>query len=159
MVSEADRQKIKKLFAQVNELWAEEKWPGVIALMDKAIRLNPADVGAWYNRGAAKFHLEQYEAAISDFDEAIILMPSRHITYSSMALNVRGLAKARLGQYEDAIRDYNEAIRLDPENAFAWNNRGIAKARLGQYEDAIRDYDEAINLKDDEVSPGPALPI
>ena len=39
----------------------------------EAIRLNPQDSIAYYNRGLAYHHLEQDEQAIKDFDEAIRL--------------------------------------------------------------------------------------
>ncbi len=40
---------------------------------NEAIRLDPKDAAAYYNRGLAKNSLEQYKEAIEDFDEAVRL--------------------------------------------------------------------------------------
>jgi tetratricopeptide (TPR) repeat protein len=42
---------------------------------DEAIRLNPQDAEAYYDRGVAYTNLGQYERAIQDADEAIRLNP------------------------------------------------------------------------------------
>ena len=55
---------------------------------DEAIRLNPDDAKAYYNRGFAKSELEKYFEAISDYDQAIRLDPN-----DAKAYNNRGLAK------------------------------------------------------------------
>ena len=40
---------------------------------DEAIRLDPDDAKAYYNRGHAKGELRRYPAAIADYNEAIRL--------------------------------------------------------------------------------------
>ena len=98
----------------------------------------------YYLWGHKKVRQRQYEAAIADFDEAILLDRD----YDS-AYNDRGAAKIGLGQYASAIADFDEAIHLKPDYVGAYSNRGIAKAGLGQYASAIADFDEAIHLKPD----------
>ena len=96
----------------------------------------------YWHRGNAKYELGQYEAAISDYTEAIRLKSD-----DAFAYNNRGNAKYRLKQYLAAIADYTEAIRLKYNYAGAYNNRGIAKVELDQYFPAIADFDMAIRLK------------
>ena len=100
----------------------------------------------YYLWGHKKVRQRQYEAAIADFDEAILLDRN----YDS-AYNDRGVAKIGLEQYASAIADFDEAIHLYPDYVGAYSNRGIAKAKLGQHEAAIADYDTAIHLKPDLV--------
>ena len=100
-----------------------------------------------YNRGIAKYYLGQYEAAITDFDDAIQLKPDYTFAY-----NRRGLAKYYLGHYEAAITDFNNAIQLKPDSAIYYHNRGRAKHGLSQYEAAIADFDNAIQLKSDHAA-------
>ena len=126
-----------------------------VADFDKAIKLNPQKVDAYYNRGLAKFTLgdlefaqgnlekarKLYEAGIEDSTQAIKLNPEDAYAYHN-----RAGGKFRLGQfevnraditkvqayYQGAIRDWTQVIELDSELADPYNNRGIAKATLGE---------------------------
>ena len=121
-------------------------YKGAIADLDTAIRLDPDNFFAYFNRGVAKGELGDYKGAIVDFDTAIRLKPD----YAKAYFN-RGIVKAELGQHFAAIADYDTAIRLKPDYAKAYDSRGTAKAELGQYFAAITDYDTAIRLKPDDV--------
>ena len=111
---------------------------------DKALRLNPDLVEAYYNRGLAKLPLGQWEAAIADFDTTIARKPDYAQAYYS-----RGFAKGVLGQYEAAIADYDAAIAQRPDYPEAYYSRGMTKEALGQWEPAIADFDAAIAQKPD----------
>lgn len=47
----------------------------IIPIMDKAIRANPEDADAFYNRGTAYLVMKKFDNAISDFNRAIELKP------------------------------------------------------------------------------------
>ena len=80
--------------------------------------------------------MEEYVAAIKDYDKAIQLEPDHAEAYN----NRGGVAKAELGQDSAAISDYNKAIQLrKPDHAEAYFNRGNAKLDLEQYTAAIKD--------------------
>ena len=128
-----------------------------------------------YNAGLDFREKEQYEAAITEFDEAIELDPlyieayyKRGNTYCkmgqletgiqdlSMAIELdsqhsdayydRGAAYCTLGQMGSGIEDLDQAIRLDPTDAMAHGSRGNAYYELGELVKALRDCDEAIKL-------------
>ena len=120
---------------------AEPNFDAAINAYDAALRLNPADAVAYYNRGLARYALSQYEAAIADYNAALRLNPAYAVAYYN-----RGLVRYALGQYEAAIADYNAALRLNPAYAVAYYNRGLVRYALGQYEAAITDYDSALRL-------------
>jgi tetratricopeptide (TPR) repeat protein len=130
---------------------------------------------AYSGRGDIYDDLEQYEKALTDYDQAIQLDPNnayafynRGITYHKLDQYEKALADfdraikldpddARafyyrsnvyhdLGWYEKALADYDQAIQLDPNNAYAYNNRGLTYHKLGEYEKALADYDRAIQL-------------
>ena len=115
-----------------------------IIAFDEAIRLKGDLAEAFNNRGTAKSHLGEHEAALSDYDEAIRLKPD----YAGAFYN-RGLVKSALGRHEAALSDYDEAIRLKPDYAGVFYNRGVVKSALGRHEAALSDYDAAIRLKPD----------
>ena len=75
---------------------------------------DPTSAEAYVNRGDKSYNQGDYQAAISDYDEAIRLDPNDTRAYYN-----RGVAKSELGDSEAAISDYDEAIRLDPNDATA----------------------------------------
>jgi formylglycine-generating enzyme required for sulfatase activity len=104
--------------------------------------LNVAD--ACFRRAMNRCRREDYEAAISDFDQAIQLKPAW-----AEAFYNRGLAYARTNQHQKAVADYTESLRLSPGNANAYNNRANAYYKLGEHQKAIDDYDKALKIKPD----------
>ena len=66
------------------------RYPAAILDYDEAIRLDPNDALAYYNRGYDKGELRRYAAAIADYDEAIRLDPNDAHAYFN-----RGYAKAQ----------------------------------------------------------------
>ena len=85
--------------------------------LNKAFRLDPNSVFAYFNRGLSYFKLGDYQRAIEDLNKAIRLDPNFAIAY-----NNRGFSYDKLGNYKKAIENYKEAIRLDPNYATAKQN-------------------------------------
>jgi tetratricopeptide (TPR) repeat protein len=96
---------------------------------------------AYRFRGVALGRKGDFDHAISDFDQAILLDPNFALAYRG-----RGFAWERKGDLDRAIAEDGEAIRLDPKDSIAFNNRGFAWQRKGDLDRAIADYDEAIRL-------------
>ncbi|MBN2880010.1 MAG: tetratricopeptide repeat protein [Clostridia bacterium] len=114
---------------------------------NRAIELDDANYGAYYNRGYsyAQKKNPNYDNVISDYNKAIELDPDYAIAYIN-----RGNAYAikENPDYEKAIEDYNKAVELDPDYAIVYSNRGNAYAIKDNpdYEKAIKDYTKAIEL-------------
>ena len=85
--------------------------------------------------------LDNLDAAIRDYDEAIRLNPRFALAFLS-----RSIAYERRGDLDAAIRDYGEAIRLDPRNATAFYNRGVVYEWRGNLGQAAADFREAARL-------------
>lgn len=96
---------------------------------------------AYFTRGTGWLAKSDYERAIFDFNQALVLNPNE-----LSALNGRGAAWRASAQYERAIADFTEVIRLAPPNASPYNNRGASYTDLRQYDKAISDFDAAIRL-------------
>jgi tetratricopeptide (TPR) repeat protein len=73
----------------------------------EAIRLQPDDAAAFYNRGIARDDTGDLDGAIQDYTEAIRLQPD-----DATAFNNRGNARKAKGDRKRATLDYNEAKRL-----------------------------------------------
>jgi Flp pilus assembly protein TadD len=81
----------------------------------------PLDPVLYYSRGWDFYNRQDYDRAISEYNEAIKLEPHNATYYFA-----RGVAYLDTNDYDKAISDFNEAIRLEPNNASAYNNRGTA---------------------------------
>ena len=134
------------------------------------------------SRGVGYYSKGDYDRAIQDTDQAIVLNPNESSFYYTRGLAYkkkgdfdhaiqdfneaiqlnpnferayydRGNAYIDEEQYDRAIQDFNEAIRLNPNNANNYNNRGVAYKRKGDYGRAIEDYNHAIHLNSNDTTP------
>lgn len=127
---------------EARKLYVEGNYDGAKKLYSEAIKFNPKNTDAYYNRGLAYQKLKEYKLAIDDYDKAIQLNPKFEVVYYH-----RGIAYSDgLKKYERAIIDYNEAIQLSEKFWQAYNKRGWAYYCLKQSKRAISDYNQAINL-------------
>ena len=92
-------------------------------------------------QGKEKATNQEYDAAISDFDDAIGDNPKDAVAYF-----YRGQAKFFQKRFFAAISDFNTAIRLNPDYSEAYYYRGLSNGGLNQKYAAIADYSHAILL-------------
>ena len=83
---------------------------------------------------------EEYEAAITSYNQAVKCQPDLHEAWYN-----RGIALDNLGRYEEAIASYDKALKIKPDYHRAWYNRSIALYDLGRYEEAMTVDDQAWN--------------
>jgi TonB family protein len=84
---------------------------------NKAIELNPADSGAYYNRGRANSGRKSYDLAILDYNKTIELDPKDSNAYLD-----RGDIYEKKGNLQQAVSDYEKAVEFDAKNERAKNN-------------------------------------
>jgi len=95
----------------------------------------------YFNRGLTKCQSGENQAAICDFNSALIMDPQFEKAYFA-----QGLAKCQLGDNQAAIDDFNCALTIDPQYADAYFNRGLAKYQLGDNQAAIDDFNCAFSI-------------
>lgn len=114
--------------------------------LDKAVRLDPDNAKAWYNKGL--LHVRQGRAmeALEAFDHSIDInnYPKAHFS--------RALLHISTGKPELAMADIDQVLKMQPGNARAWCIKGDCLERMGKPAEAIGNYDKAIAL-----DPGEAL--
>ena len=97
-------------------------YQGAIKDFDEAIRLEPQNAVAYFNRGTAYLYLGLADLESEKLEHA-------------------------LEAFVEVLANYDQAIRLDPEYADAYGSRGAAYVYLEKYELAIQDYTEAIRIE------------
>ena len=141
---------------------------------DKAIDSGLNSPKIYYERGLAQAEFGQYQGALIDLDEAILLdreykeayflkgkiyikleSYNNSIDVLTKAIKIdpgneyfyyRALAYYYLQSYTASIHDLNRAISLLPDNKDAYYLRGEAYLELEDYEYAIKDFSKVIQL-------------
>jgi len=101
----------------------------------------PESALAYHNRGISHAKNGDFDAAITDYTEAIRLNPE----YADAYFN-RGVSHRKIGDFDAAITDYSESLRLNPEDAEAYHNRGVSHEQMGNRAEAETDYHRAKKL-------------
>jgi len=117
-------------------------WKDNEILFRHALKVTENNCLAHKGLGDALIKKGQVDEAISQYQEAILLIPG----YAEAHYNL-GTALQKNGQIDEAISQFREAIRLNTEYAEAFNNLGTALQKNGQIDKAINQFQEAIRLK------------
>jgi|SRR6266446_6952130 tetratricopeptide (TPR) repeat protein len=96
---------------------------------------------AFNNRGVAYKSKGEFDRALEDYNQAILLNPS-----FASAYNNRGVIYRLKGDYNRAIRDYDEAIWLDNNIPALFYNRAIAYSEKQDYDHAIEDFEMVLRF-------------
>jgi antitoxin component YwqK of YwqJK toxin-antitoxin module len=89
-----------------------------ISLYNKAIEINPTVAQAYFNRGACKGNLFDFEGAVVDYDKAISLDPNYMKAYGNRGTakinlyTTKGTLNPTLEQTASACEDFNKAKEL-----------------------------------------------
>jgi tetratricopeptide (TPR) repeat protein len=104
-----------------------------------ATALDPADPGAWLERGKLLNTLGKSAEAIEAYRTAIRIAPENGIIWYNLAY-----ALAQAGEIEESIAAYREAARLGPESSRALNNLGWVYWSTDRESEARTAFTEAI---------------
>lgn len=106
------------------------------------LKLNPSNYVAFYSRGVLNQDQGYLNAAIADYNLAILSNPE----YAEAFYN-RATSYENQKDFNRAISDYTCAIQYNPEHFKAYNNRGYLLAKQGDLAGAMADFNSAIRLK------------
>ncbi len=115
-----------------------------VALIAKAIAINPGQATVHSNLGFALKALGRFAESVQSYLNAIQLKPDLADAHLHC-----GLAYMGLNQQVEAIASFDRVIALRAGDAQAYCNRGVALAKLGQFDEAIAAYQTAISFKPD----------
>ena len=118
-----------------------------LALMERAIAINPRNPAAHYNRANVLRDMGRAEDAILGYDAALAIKPD-----NVGAWNNRGVALHSLTRYDEAIASYDRALGLKSDHLDAHANRGNTLMELGRHAEALTTYDRVMALAPNDVS-------
>lgn len=98
------------------------------------------------NRGLGYLRDKQYDKAILDFSDALVVDGKNPFPF-----NFRGEAWRELNNFERAFADFDQALRIDPDFTGAMYNRGLTFERQGATAAARAEYRRAIATKGDRA--------
>jgi tetratricopeptide (TPR) repeat protein len=99
---------------------------------------------AWINKGAAHAELEEFQAAIDAYREALRI--DRDSEHAASAETNLAYALWSDGRGEQALEHAERAVELDPRFPQGWYNRGFFLLERGLAEDAVSCFDNALRL-------------
>jgi tetratricopeptide (TPR) repeat protein len=99
---------------------------------------------AWVNKGLAHAELEEFDAAIGAYQEALDV--DGNSEHAATAETNLAYALWEFGRTEEALEHAERAVELDPRFGQAWYNRGFFLNERGLAEDAVNAFDNAIRL-------------
>ncbi|HUY78217.1 MAG TPA: tetratricopeptide repeat protein [Ktedonobacterales bacterium] len=101
---------------------------------------------AWNGKANALYAQQEYEKALTTYEQAITRQPTYAIAWSG-----KGNALRKLKLYDEAKVAHQEARRLSPNNLAIICNYGILLCEAQQYDEARYLYDQALASHPDNV--------
>jgi tetratricopeptide (TPR) repeat protein len=151
-------------------------WKDTVTLFDDVIQKQPNLAWVYSNRGIAKYMVGDYDNALKDFNQALVIDPNftlsfyyrgvleyiagnyqvaledlDHTLYNDPLFADGYLQRAKirieLNDTQGAMDDLNQTLALDPYMMETYLTRGMLKNNLGDYQGALADFDMLISYE------------
>lgn len=116
----------------------KQDFAGAIKEYSSAIKMDKANVDAYYNRGTCELALQDYKSAMEDFSKTVEIDPKFVKAYYS-----RATVYVSQEKYIQALPDLDKTIELAPTFPNALTLRGQIRAQTGNKEGACEDFNQA----------------
>lgn len=148
-----DPQHAKSYFSLGRIAKAKKEYPAALKYYQTAISLRKGNYPeAIVNMGLIHFIQDQFDQAITDFNDAIRLHPNYAKAWYQL-----GLAQFHKGMMSEAKTSLHTAIKSDSGSYKAWAALGRIYAQENQIDDAVHAYQQALLIRSDYQSTQLAL--
>jgi len=130
---------LRHLTAELPEGYVARKQARYLRMLDRALREDPSDAWARFQRGKAKLGLGRGKAALADLRAAEASRRAEP-ALRAMALNYRGVYAYEHGAPEEALDCAARGLALFPSQSFAWFVRAEAHFQRGEWQEALRAF-------------------
>ncbi len=125
----------------VNALINKGDWPGLQALAERNLALDPSSSPWWYLKGVARWQAGDAKAAEDAFSQSVRLDP-----YTLEGWHMLAQAQSTQGNHQQAIRTLERSLQVQRDSALTWLLLSEACKRAGLMERSAAAYDEAQRL-------------
>jgi tetratricopeptide (TPR) repeat protein len=132
------------LLKQAKECLEAQQVDKGLALISKAIAMNPDFAEAYHLRAREYINIKEFQKAAGDCSRLIALRPDAAEGYM-----LRGFAYLSLHEPDKAVIDLSKAIEIWPKVVDGYMMRAIAYADLKDFANSTRDCTRAIALSPD----------
>jgi tetratricopeptide (TPR) repeat protein len=105
---------------------------------------SPTQQEAWVNKGVAHAEMEEWDAAVGAYKEALFVDESGE--FAAEARTNLAYALWESGETQTAYRQAEEAVRADERLPHAWYNLGFIEAEQGRHDEALDCLEKAERL-------------
>ncbi|HWE37504.1 MAG TPA: tetratricopeptide repeat protein [Isosphaeraceae bacterium] len=139
---------------------AVKRYDRALQDVDAALKLDPNDPIAHYDRGVYRLGLRDYDRALVDFDRAIQLDPDYAPSHGARALILAAAPDPKLRDGKGAVEAAKRACDLtDSKEYHLLADRAAAHAEAGDFAAAVKDQRRSIELATAANLPAPALDL
>jgi len=110
-------------------LYSDKKDPKAIEYYSSALRLNPHDTAAIYDKGKYYQDIDSFQRAIDEYDKVIALSADNRDANYGIAYCLFHLKK-----YDDALGYFSKVLMKNQYDSGAHYGRGLCYKGLGQYD-------------------------
>jgi tetratricopeptide (TPR) repeat protein len=107
--------------------------PEAIALLERALAIDPSAAGAWYNHGFLLQESQRHDEAIASFDRAVAINDKLDQAHYGKALSL-----IKTGRLEDAIAPLRRNTELQPLSPFGFYQLAHVYHRLERPEQVAK---------------------
>ncbi|MBF0370224.1 MAG: sulfotransferase [Magnetococcales bacterium] len=115
--------------------------PAAVATYRQLLSLQPHNMTALCNLGAALKNLGKLKEAADCFQQALTIQPDQVLVLSNLGLTLQDM-----GRLDEAIRCFQQALTLDPKQPAIHTNLGLALATQGEMKAAIASQQKALTI-------------
>jgi tetratricopeptide (TPR) repeat protein len=134
---------VNQVMKSANEKVRQLDYASSIKDFNKALRMSPGLVEAYYGRAVAKYNIGQYDEALRDVNKAIDAKQN----YAEAFL-VRGQILVATKKFDDALADFDHALVRKNDLYEAVSQKALTTFQLGKEKEAFEIVNKAIEAND-----------
>ncbi len=144
---DADGEDLASLTKEARQALALSDGQKAVALVDRAIALNPKDSELRLLRASAHDLLDKHKEAVADYSRVLELDPK-----NADALDRRGSANFKAGRIPESVADFDAYLKLRPKEFEGHWRRGISLYYAGKFDEARKQFEgyEKVDTNDVE---------